>query len=82
MHKNRVAQKRKIAITFNGVTMETASTILQAVNPEYIQVYYYDPMDATFETREFYVGDRSAPFKTFFIGNKRVDKLSFDIIER
>lgn len=82
MHKNRVAQKRKIAITYNGATMDMVATVLQAVNPEYIQVYYFDPMDAQFETREFYVGDRSAPFKTFFVGNKRVERLSFDIIER
>lgn len=81
MHKNRVAQKRKIAISFNGITMENAQIILNAVNPEYINVYYYDPMDG-WGTRTFYVGDRSAPFKTFWIGNKRVDRLSFDIIER
>lgn len=82
MHKNRVAQKRKIAITYNGVEMSVATTVLQAVNPEYINVYYYDPMDGQFETREFYVGDRSAPFKSFWVGNRRLDRLSFDIIER
>ena len=82
MHKNRVAQKRKIAIGFNGLSMSDVATILQAVNPEYIDVYYYDPMDGEFETRTFYVGDRSAPFKTFWVGNKRVERLSFDIIER
>ena len=82
MHKNRVAQKRKIAIGFNGLSMSDVATILQAVNPEYIDVYYYDPMDGEFETRSFYVSDRSAPFKTFWVGNKRVERLSFDIIER
>ncbi len=61
--------------------MDVARTVLNAVNPEYISVYYYDPMDG-WSTRTFYVGDRSAPFKTFWIGNKRVDRLSFDIIER
>lgn len=81
MHKNRVAQKRKIAIGFNGITMEDAQTVLNAINPEYISVYYYDPMGG-WQTRTFYVGDRSAPFKTFWIGNKRIDRLSFDIIER
>lgn len=82
MHKNRVAQKRKIAIGYNGADMSTVSVVLQAVNPEYIDVYYFDPMDGEFETRTFYVGDRSAPFKTFWVGNRRVERLSFDIIER
>ena len=82
MHKNRVAQKRKIAISYNGATMETCATVLQAINPEYITVKYWDVMNGQYESREFYVGDRSAPFKTFWAGNHRVERLSFDIIER
>ena len=82
MHKNRVAQKRKINIAFNGVTADVASTVLRAVNPEYINVYYWDVMDAQYETRTFYVGDRSSPFKCWWVGNKRMERLSFDIIER
>ena len=82
MHKNRVAQKRKIGITYNGVTTDVCATVLNAINPEYIQVYYWDLMDNQFETREFYVGDRTAPYKCFWVGNKRVERLSFDIIER
>ena len=82
MHKNRVAQKRKIAITYNGIDKDTCAFVLQAINPEYIQVTYHDLMDNATETREFYVGDRTAPYKCWWIGNKRVETLSFDIIER
>lgn len=82
MHKNRAAQKRKVAIGFNGATADVCSTILQAINPEYIDVYYFDPMDGQYETRNFYVGDRTAPFKCWWVGNKRMERLSFDIIER
>ena len=56
MHKNRVAQKRKIQVGYNGINASDASTILQAINPEYISVYYYDPMAGTTQTRTFYVG--------------------------
>lgn len=82
MHKNRVAQKRKLTIAYNGADATTCSTVLQAINPEYISVYYYDLMSGTYETRTFYVGDRTAPFKCWWVGNKRVERLSFDLIER
>lgn len=82
MHKNRVAQKRKIAISYNGADKDVCATVLQAVNPEYIQVTYHDLMDNQMETREFYVGDRSGNYKCWWVGNKRVERLSFDIIER
>lgn len=38
MHKNRVGQKRKIALGWNNPTKEEAAAILQAFNPEYINV--------------------------------------------
>lgn len=82
MWKNRVSQKRKIAISYNGITTDVCAKVLQAVNPEYIQVYYWDLMDNQYETRTFYVGDRTAPYKCFWVGNHRVERLSFDIIER
>lgn len=82
MQKNRVAQKRKLEISWNGLTWQQCSQILQAVNPEYIEVQYPDLMSGEYETRTFYVGDRSAPFKSWYIGGQRVESLSFDFIER
>ena len=82
MHVNLVTRKRKIAVAFNGITMAAASTVLQAIQPEYFNVYYFDPLDNGYVTKTFYVGDRSAPFKIFWENDKRVDRLSFDIIER
>ena len=82
MHKNRVAQKRKISLGWNGLLWADTSKILKAVNPEYIQVTYPDMMSGKYETRTFYVGDRSAPVKCWWVGNKRMEVLSFDIIER
>lgn len=82
MHKNRVGQKRKISLTWNGKDWQTTSKILQAFNPEYIDVTYPDMLSGTYETRTFYVGDRSAPVKWWWIGNQRTESISFDIIER
>lgn len=82
MHKNRIAQKRKIVLSWKEPTVDVASTILKAFNPEYFNVYYWDAMDGRYETRTFYCGDRSAPVHFFWVGNKRFQTVSFDIIER
>lgn len=81
MHKNRIGQKRKISLQWNGLTRSDMAKILQAVNPEYIDVTYPDAMSGDDETRTFYVGDRTAPVKYWWIGNQRYETLSFDIIE-
>ena len=82
MHKNRIAQKRTLKLAWNAPIPADAAAILQAFNPEYVSVTYHDPMDNAMETRTFYVGDRSSPFKQWFAGGKRFDSVSFDIIER
>ncbi len=82
MHKNRVAQKRKIALTWSNLTAQETSTVLTAFNPEYISVYYWDAMAGEYQTRNFYVGDRKAPVKNWWVGNQRFETVSFDIIER
>lgn len=82
MHKNRVAQKRKIQVGYNGITDEKAGQILRAINPEYIRVTYFDLMAGQNETRWFYVGDRSSPFKWWWDGKHILESLTFDLIER
>ena len=82
MHKNRVAQKRAISLAWAGKTWAETAQIMQAFNPEYIQVTYPDMLSGAMETRTFYVGDRTAPVKWWWVGNQRVESISFDIIER
>lgn len=82
MHKNRIAQKRQIQLVWNGPDVEKTAKILQMFNPEYVQVTYPDAMSGKNETRTFYVGDRSAPVSTWFVGNQRFTNVSFNIIER
>lgn len=84
MYKLRVAQKRKLKLTWNCPTDEEAHKILQAFNPEYFYVRYYDVLDGQYETRCFYSGDKTAPMKWFEIPGRptRYSTLSFDIIER
>ena len=82
MHKNRVAQKRTLSFTWNIKAPGVAAQILQMFNPEYVYVQYHDPMLNAYTTRLFYVGDRTAPVKTWTVGNKLYESISFDIIER
>lgn len=82
MHKNRVGQKRKIELQWNAMSVADTARILQAFNPEYVQVTYPDMMSGVTETRTFYVGDRSAPVKQWFVGGKLIESISFNIIER
>lgn len=84
MYKMRTSQKRKIKLTWTLPTAAQVSEILQAFNPEYVYVSYFDFLDGKTEIREFYVGDRSAPLKWYELPRKgtRATTLSFDIIER
>lgn len=82
MHKNRKGQKRKISLSWIAKDWQTTQKIMQAFNPEYIMVKYPDMLSGQYETREFYVGDRTAPVKLWGSWKKIIDSISFDIIER
>lgn len=83
MHKDRIAQKITLNLAWNGLTFAETSTIVQAFNPEYVNVTYPDPLNgSTTTTKKFYVGDRSAPFKIWTTRQKVMEKLSFNLIER
>ena len=82
MHKNRIGQKRKLTLEWQGLTPAEASEILKAVNPEYFEVEYPDAMENSNLTKTFYAGDRTAPLKTWTVSNKYYSLLSVDIIEQ
>jgi hypothetical protein len=82
MYKGRICQKRKIVLEWAGKTPSVIHQVLTAFNPEYINVTYFDPLDNATATREFYVGDRSAPVKIWTVNDKIYETLGFDIIER
>lgn len=82
MHKNLVARKRKIDLSWSAPTPEEAHAILTAFYPEYVNVTYYDPLDGRNTTRTFYSGDKTAPVKRWTVNNKLYESISFNIIER
>ena len=82
MWKNRVSQKRKLKLGWKMKNTDTTAFILQSFNPEYIDVTYFDMQDNQYETRTFYVGDREAPVKYWWVGRHMIETITFDIIER
>lgn len=87
MQKNRLSQKRKLSLTWKNPSIANASKILKMTNPVFFYVRYLDVMTGSFITKEFYSGDKSAPFRQIAIvdpqGNRTtMSTLSFDIIER
>lgn len=80
MDKKRIGQIRKIEFEWQNVSIADAAAILQAFNPEYIEVCYLDAMTGTYRTSEFYVGDRSTPLYNAKLGVW--NNVAFNIIER
>lgn len=80
MDKKRIGQIRKIELEWQNVSVTDAAAILQAFNPEYIEVCYLDAMTGTYRTSEFYVGDRSTPLYNAKLGVW--NNVAFNIIER
>ena len=82
MYKMRVGQKRKMTLSWQNLSLAEASEILQAFNPEYIYVRYLDVLEGQWNTRKFYVGDRSAAFfQVRLVNGTTMKSVSFDIIE-
>lgn len=82
MHKNRVAQKVKIGLAWNMTTPDETATLMQAFNPEYIDVTYHDALLNATVTKTFYTGDKSAAVHMWTANRKYYTSVSFNIIER
>lgn len=80
MQKQRSGQLEKLTVKWKSLTTAQVSLILQAFNPEYVDVIYLSPFDGEEHTDEFYVGDRSAPILNSKRG--RWESLSFTLTAR
>ena len=79
MHKMRIAQKVHIELEWSNVSDAVAQTVLTAFQPEYISVRYYDYKAMAFQTKTFYVGDRTVSSYSRING---IGTISFNIIEQ
>ena len=79
MHKMRIAQKVHIELEWQNITDADAQVILAAFQSEYISIQYYDYKALAFQTKTFYVGDRSVTTYSRLLGRS---SLSLNIIEQ
>ncbi|NCA32119.1 hypothetical protein [Adlercreutzia muris] len=87
MMKRRIARKRTLSLSWANPTLAQASAILRMFAPEYLWVRFIDPEEGGFITRNFYTGDKKAPFRCIDLrgpgGETAVlSTLSFNIVER
>lgn len=80
MHKNRIGQAVTINLSWQNIDTNTAHQIISLFNPEYIMVEYYDLLQGAYVTKQFYVGDRSAPMYSAVLDLWQ--NVSFNIIQR
>lgn len=80
MHKKRIAQKVTIQLAWNNIETDDASAIMNAFNPEYVEVTYLDLLAGGYITKTFYVGDRAAPMYNNRLG--LWSNVAFNIIEQ
>lgn len=82
MHKNRIAQKVKIDLSWNVLRPSEVSELFKMFDPEYIDVTYWDAKEGKEVTKTFYTGDKTAPVKYWVIDNKMYNQVAFNLIER
>lgn len=77
----RIATKRKLALTWSYITAVDLSTILQAIAPTSYTVYFRDAQYNNMQTGVFYCGDRNVGMISYIDGNPVYKDFSFDLIE-
>lgn len=81
MFRDRVAVKRKISCTWQGLTSDEMQDLLDAMEDAKFSVTYHDPKTNANKTIYCYVGDRTMPVYTY-INNKIVyQTLSANFVE-
>ena len=68
--RDRVAVKRKISCSWNWLSIADCSTLLTAVQDEFFDIEYLDPVTGSNVTKTFYVGDRTSPIYSLVDGKK------------
>lgn len=78
----RIAQKRKLQLSWKYLNGTLLAQIFTAVNPVFFDVTYLDPLTNTYKTGSFYCGDRSTGMIDFLNSVPRYKDVQFNLIER
>lgn len=61
LHRDRITVKRAIDMSWGLLSWSDVSSIMQAMSGTFFEFTYPDPMEGTYLTKSFYVGNRPAP---------------------
>lgn len=84
MHKMRLGQVRTYQLGWKMIDPDNASQILQLINGEDFTMRLWDVLSNEYQTRTYYVGDRTAPMQQWMPNRedgKLFSNLSFTVIE-
>lgn len=62
MHRKRVSQKIRLDITCKPLLLNELNTVLNAIEPEWLSVRYYDPKSNATVTKKMYTSTVPAAF--------------------
>lgn len=79
MYRDRITGKVRLDITCLPLTSEDAAVVLNAINPEYVQVEYTDPMEGIV-TKTMYANNIPAMY--IDTSTDLWDGITFPLIER
>ena len=80
MHKKMIRRAIKLSLAWNNLRADDISSILKIFDKEYLSINYYDAKEGAYQTKTFYVGNRTTPMY-----NARLNvwsSLTFNLIER
>lgn len=82
MNKDKIAQKVKLSLAWNWLSMSDCATLFQAIDPIYFSVTYPDAKTGVWQTITCYVGDRTAPIYWVKNGVPGYQSVKFDLIQQ
>jgi hypothetical protein len=77
-----ISRKAKIEMSWNFITEDNMSLILNAIDPLFFNVKYWDSKTKAYRTSLFYKGDRTSPLLDRLSDVNRYKDFAFNIIER
>ena len=82
LNRDRVAVKRQVEMSWGVLEWRVMAALLQSMADVFFELYYPDPMEGTYVTKTFYVGNRPCPMAVVQDGKIWWNNLKVTLTER
>ena len=82
MQRNRLATKRKIELTYKGLSKDEIALLLDALSSLFFEVSFIDPKDNQLITGTFYCADKKVEGLDYIDGTIRWKEVSISLMEQ